>query len=95
MAAEDMIVFGAPSNDSLPPVTVLRDLSKLPLILTSPPDMARLIMENAASGGNIHLNVRFEVESLQVMKDLVARSMGTASCRASDFTTKPDHSRRQ
>ena len=63
IVTEDMILFGAPSNDSLPPVTVLQDLPKLPLILTSPPNMARLIMENTASSAGVHLNVRFEVES--------------------------------
>jgi LysR family nitrogen assimilation transcriptional regulator len=73
---EDLLVFGPPEIDRLPPLTSLKDLTQLPLILTSRPNMARLIMENAASRQNIHLDVRLEVESLHVMKDLVARGLG-------------------
>jgi LysR family nitrogen assimilation transcriptional regulator len=73
---EELLVFGPPEIDSLPPLTSLKDLTQFPLILTSRPNMARLIMENAASRQNIHLDVRLEVESLHVMKDLVARGLG-------------------
>jgi LysR family transcriptional regulator, nitrogen assimilation regulatory protein len=74
--SEDMMLFGPGSDSRLKPQSSMSELSRLPLILTSRPNMARLVMENAARTEGVGMNVRLEVESLHVMKELVARGMG-------------------
>jgi LysR family nitrogen assimilation transcriptional regulator len=73
---EDMLVFGPKRDRKLTRECDISVLAELPLIVTSRPNMARLIVEQATSAAKVRMNVKLEVESLQVMRDLVSRGIG-------------------
>lgn len=77
LLSEDLFLVG-PSNSSLHPNIPLRfsQLAKLDLILTSRTRGIRAIVENAAARAKMSLKIRFEADSLTVLKDLVERGLG-------------------
>jgi DNA-binding transcriptional LysR family regulator len=73
LAAEDLVLVGAQSAElSGQQPVAFRDLASLPLILPSPRPGFRSFIENTALRLEVTIHVRYEVDSLQLSKDLIA-----------------------
>ncbi len=99
LLSEELFLVGPPNSDLKPDHPVrFSQLAKLDLILTSRTRGIRAIVENAAARGKHSLKVRFEADSLVVLKNLVERGLGytilpksalSEGTRAHPFTVAP------
>jgi LysR family nitrogen assimilation transcriptional regulator len=73
LVAEDLVLVGGPASElSAHHPVPFRDLADRPLILPSPQPGFRNFVENTALRLEVAINVRLEVDSLQLSKDLIA-----------------------
>jgi LysR family nitrogen assimilation transcriptional regulator len=74
---EELFLVGPPGSglDARPSIMV-EELVDLPLVLPSHPHGLRIILENAAIRARVKLSVKYEADSLLVLKDLVESGLG-------------------
>lgn len=74
---EDLVLVGAPTSGLSPDrPRPFRALAGLPLVLSGVQPGARSLIEKTALRSQVALDIRFEVDSLQVVKALVAAGEG-------------------
>lgn len=90
LLSEELFLIG-PANSELSPDHPLRfsQLPKLDLILTSRTRGIRAIVENVAARAKLSLKIRFEADSLTVLKDLVERGLGYTILPKSALSSEP------
>ncbi len=77
LVSEQVYLIGAIDDPRLPAGTsTVADLAELPLILLPRPAGSRMSFERAAAVAGVRLNVAYEVDSQEVIKDLIARGLG-------------------
>jgi LysR family transcriptional regulator, nitrogen assimilation regulatory protein len=77
LAVEDLFLVGPANTPELAQPTVpFEFLTKVPLVLPSPQHVLRTFTDDAANAIDKPLNVAFEIDSVQTMKELVERSIG-------------------
>lgn len=77
LVVEDLFLVGPPTSEELAGPTVDFDfLTRVPLILPSPQHALRTLTDDAALARDKLLDVAFEIDSVQTMKELVERSIG-------------------
>ena len=77
LVTEKVYLVNSAGKEGLPPSPCnIFDLEGRPLVLFSRPSGSRAIIEAAAARQNIHLNVRFEAGSPDVIKDFIHRGLG-------------------
>ncbi|MCP5364499.1 MAG: LysR family transcriptional regulator [Hyphomicrobiales bacterium] len=74
---EDICLIGSADSDLSPDTSVpFTELAALPLILPSRPNGLRVVADSAAAKAKMRLNVRFQVDSFVLMKELVESGLG-------------------
>jgi LysR family transcriptional regulator, nitrogen assimilation regulatory protein len=84
---EELLLVG-PANSSIDPnvpVPVI-EFTKLSVVLPSRPHGMRMVIENAVLKAKGHLTVKYEADSLRVLKDLVAKGLGYTALPLSAFS---------
>jgi LysR family transcriptional regulator, nitrogen assimilation regulatory protein len=77
LVSEQVYLIGAMDDPRLPAGTSrVADLAELPLILLPRPAGSRMSFERAGAAAGVRLNVAYEVDSQEVIKDLIARGLG-------------------
>lgn len=77
LLVEELVVVGSPFSDLSPEKPVMvSELGQLPLVLPSPPNALRLIVERSAAKAKQKLNVKIEADSFRALKELVAHGIG-------------------
>lgn len=77
LVSEQVYLIGAIDDPRLPAGTSrVADLAELPLILLPRPAGSRMSFERAAAVAGVRLNVAYEVDSQEVIKDLISRGLG-------------------
>jgi DNA-binding transcriptional LysR family regulator len=87
LLVEDLVLVGPASCTLSAEVPVpFAHLAKLPLILPSHPHGLRVMIDSMATKTQTKLNVRFEADSFQLMKELVTSGLGYATLPYSSFS---------
>ncbi len=77
LASEQVYLIGANNDPRLPDGTpTVSDLAALPMILLPRPAGSRMSFERACAAAGVRLNVAYEVDSPEVIKDLITRGLG-------------------
>jgi LysR family nitrogen assimilation transcriptional regulator len=78
MLFHEPLVFAAPADDEKvwTYLNDASDLEKIPLILPSRPHGIRLIVDEMAAAHGISLQIKLEIDALQLIRDLVLRRAG-------------------
>lgn len=77
LATEQVYLVGALDDPRLPATpAMVSDLDKLPLILMPRPAGSRMSFERAGAAAGIKLNVVYEIDNQDVVKDMIGRRLG-------------------
>jgi LysR family transcriptional regulator, nitrogen assimilation regulatory protein len=77
LLVEDMVAVAPPTSEASPGVPIaVTDFVRLPLVLPSRPHGLRMLLETAALRARAKLDVRYEVDSYRVLKELVEEGLG-------------------
>ena len=77
LASEQVYLISALGDPRLPVSTAqVSNLAELPLILLPRPAGSRMSFERAGGAAGVKLNVIYEVDSQEVIKDLITRGLG-------------------
>jgi LysR family nitrogen assimilation transcriptional regulator len=77
LLTEDMVVIGSPQSGLSPdcPLTIT-ELTQLPLILPNPKNGLRSITERYAAKLNVRFQIKYVIDSFQVLKEMVRNGYG-------------------
>jgi len=87
IANEDMYLFGR--SDKLSEVSspcALEELENLPMILPTPPNSRRLLVEKTFKEQNLTLNIEAEVDSYVITRALLSEGLGYSLAPLSSFS---------
>ena len=77
LMTEDMVVVGSMSSGLSPDRALLIGaLTELPLILPNPKNGLRTITERYAAKYNVHFQIKYVIDSLPVLKDMIGNGHG-------------------
>lgn len=91
---EEIKLVGPPDCDLVPEIPAPLDvLAQLPMVLPSHPHGLRVVADQAAARAKLRLNVRFQADSFQLMKELVESGLGYTLLPLSAFGREADAGR--
>lgn len=77
LVRDTLCVFGLPDDNRLPSGNIdLRTLASFPLAVVRRPSGPRVTLERAAARANVALDIAFELDNPDVIKDIVAHRLG-------------------
>lgn len=77
LLTEDMVVVGSPTSGLSPERHLsIEEVTELPLILPNPKNGLRGITERYAAKYNVHFQIKYVVDSFQVLKEMVGKGFG-------------------